>query len=298
MNMINKCFILLFAVFISLPCHAQNNDEDYAQNNDEASIRMTPQVNEEMSNALNQMGQVMSEHLVPTMVDTMDNVVAEMIRMMAPALISLEENKKLPVADAEMADKIKSAINEKYNQETSYIIDKDTNSIEFDGRYEKTDTVLRYRIVRSLSMSVIAHDVIKKEGVFAVDLASNISSDAVDVKQIMTISDIDDEKVDINKIKINKINGHDYAGYSNKSDKQIYLFTNVGAYIMLHIKVKGEDYAKVAQEFIYSLDYNALRKATNDDMRDIEDIKKMIDELSKDPNKIDKLFEQQSQVQE
>lgn len=201
-----------------------------------------------------------------------DDYVTDMIRKMAPVLISIDENKKLPKASNQMADKIKAAIDIKYNQNTSYIIDKDTNSIEFDGYYKKDNTVVKYRIIRNLSNTLTTYAILNNE-----DL-------------VYDVANLGNNKIDKAKLKVNKINKNDYIGYANKAEKQIYLFTNIGAYLALQIEVRGDNFAKEVKDFIYALDFAKLKKAVADDGKNIEDIKIMINDKIQDPNKIDELF--------
>ncbi|MDR1694373.1 MAG: hypothetical protein LBR70_04180 [Lactobacillaceae bacterium] len=242
-----------------------------------------------MAKAVEAMEDALVEN-VPVLADSMTDFFSEMIRMMAPMLISLEENKKLPKASNEMAEKIKNAINAKYNRDTSYIIDLDTNSIEFDGMYKEGDTVLRYRLTRNLSLVLVTYDLIKKEGIYTINISGIDEGNGSSI-----ITNLDDENIDVGKLKANKINNHEYIGYSSKNDKQIYLVTNIGSYLILQIQVKGSDFGGMTKDFIYSLDFAALKEAVADDGKNIEDIKQMIEEQIKDTNKIDELFEKQNQ---
>lgn len=263
--MLKKKLVFLFAALFAFPNIAQTEEIRVDSNNN-----------------------VISNN-IPAIKEPMNDFVVEMIQTMAPILLALNENKKLPIANAEMADKIKKAITEKYNKETSYIIDIDNNSIELDGKYEENGTLLKYRLTRNLAMTIATYDILEKE-----ELISNTIPDNMIFGQTTTLSNLDDKKIDIDKFKKNKINNHMYIGHLNKSENYIYLLTNIGAYLTLQIQVKGDKFASVAKEFVYSIDFEALKKAVSDDGRNLINIKKMIEENSKDPNKIDELFEKQN----
>jgi len=225
------------------------------------------------------------EGVAPEATETLVGAMKEMLKMMAPVMVAVEENKKLPKADENMAKALEAALPPKYTtQKTGHKIDEATNELKLYGEYVEDATVLKYEFTRNLAQALFVQDII--DGNF-------FSSDGFDESDA-TIQNLDGEDISLNRFENFDMDGNIYAGYENGKDHIIFLLTDIGPYLSARIQIKGTDYKELGKDFVYSLDYAAIKKAIADDGKTMPEIKKHIEETVKDSSKIEALLNKQT----
>lgn len=280
--MLKKSLLILFVFIFSASSFAQMETMETITEQQEDINKI---IGEQMSKAMSKTGEALTE-AVPQMIGSMSDMMAEMLKAMGPIIAAIEENKALPKANEEMAAKLKAAIDSKYNQNVTTEINDKMNEIVLTGEYKEGDSVLKYRIRRNLAEAVLISDLIQgKRIAFKMGMTPD--------NENMMVDDLYDNSIDVNKLKTNKIYDNTYIGLVDSSQENIVLYSNIGAYITLTIQAKGPEYKELANNFMYSLNNKAIREAINDDNRDIEEIKKDINNKLKDPLYMQKILQQQ-----
>ena len=280
-------FSTLIAVAFSFNCQAQDaiaatateSVKPPAQEYDAQIDEITNKLTEGMNEVAGQLNQAMTE-TVPVMVNGLAEMMKEMIRVMAPTMIAIQEGKKLPLATDQMAEEVKNTISHKYTSKVTYDINNEVNELKINGEYEENNTKLKFEISRNLAQSLLIKDMIDGN-----------AQDGV-LGENATIENLDGDDIPLSSFENFDIDGNSFVGYDDSENQTIYLLTNVGAYISMRIQAKGENYKKVGSDFIYSFDYAAMKEAVDDDGRTIEDIKKIIDEQLSNPVKLKELMSQ------
>lgn len=208
------------------------------------------------------------------------DMMQEVVKVMGPTMIAIDEGKKLPKANEEMANNLKNALDPKYTENAKSEIDDEVNELKLSGEYKVNGTTLKYELNRNLAQTLLIQDML--EGSYP---ESTLGENA-------EIENLDNENVPAGKFEVFDVDGVSFAGYDDPENKTIYMLTNIGAYLSLKLQSKGDDYKRVAGEFTYGLDFNALKNAIKDDGRSIEYIRTLVNEQLNDPVKLKELMSQ------
>ena len=226
-------------------------------------------------------------------VTSMQETLVLMVQALAPALIALGKNQNLPIATEEIGQAILKTMELQYAKNANISINNQLNELKITGSYDKDDgfSKLRYEILRNLANTVITQNLMDEKNILDTKNTEEETSSS-------NILDIDNQPLNIEKFAIKKIGGKTFYAYTDSDKKKVFLVGNIGSYLNIRIQSEGPDSHQITRSFVEGLDYNALRKAIQDDNRPIEEIISDIEKKVNDPAVLQKLFEEQQQQEQ
>lgn len=231
---------LFLSVLTILGC----TNTSFAQDVDSA------QLEEQMTSAL----EPMIEQFGNEMADGFEQMVAALTQAMAPMMVMLEENKNLIPIDSDMENDIKSSLKSKYTADSSFQVDNDLNQFDFTGKYEEDETVLQYAFTRNIGVTLMIDNFIK--GNHSGNVLNGMDTKMYNLKK---------ESRDIKEFRKVNANGHEYFGYLDRAKQEVFIAGLISPYLAVRIQVNGPQYHRVFEDFLNSLDYDAMKKASKYD---------------------------------
>lgn len=273
-----KYLLIVSVLLYSFPCFAQMSDEELNKSVAEINknlLKSTNELSKSLTDSINQLLDVLNQgtnqfnQTAPQVTHTLVKTISDMSYVLNSYAVASEKNSELPPATPEIYVELKNALPAKYTQDTDFNINKQSNEITLKGTYKEDNTTLKYTITRNLAATYMFNKILNK------DLSE---------KSALSIVDNNNNPIALSNFKTETIDGKDFLTAKDEKQKTAAYVGNIGAYVNVNILSSGEEYSKVAEEFIKSLDYSAIQSAVKDDGKNLKDISAEIEKEASNLN--------------
>lgn len=201
------------------------------------------------------------QQAIPLFAQHFNEIINVFNQEMVPVIQALEDNKRLLTADAAMAQSLQSSLPQEYSAETSYKINPRINELSVSGNINNDGSSLKFNISRNLAAATVTQSFISKMN--AVEEAKFHHQPAPEIDISESIFNLDNEKIDTDKLKLEEINNQIFLVYENNDKQESFIFGNIAPELNIRVQSKGPKYKTSGRDFIKSLDRNKLQKAVN-----------------------------------